>query len=68
MHVFECECCSNCDSIHSTPQTSPGYKCHRCVTGDWHHEFPEESYDYNKHGPALNKINPAGDDGFPSFS
>lgn len=66
--VFECEMCGSVDSIHSTPQTSAGYKCHRCIHGHWHGEFPEERYDYNLHGPALNKVNPAGDDGYPSFS
>lgn len=70
MHIFECEQCSTCDSIHATQQTGEriGYYCHRCLHGDWHNEFLEEAYSYEKHGPALNKVNPAGDDGWPSFS
>ena len=68
MHdIFECEDCQNVDSIHATQQTGPGYHCSRCKTGEWHHQFPEERYSFEKHGPALNKVNPT--DGFnASFS
>ncbi len=64
--VFECERCGNADSIHATPQTGVGYKCHRCLNGTWHDQFPEEPYNFDRHGPALNKVNP--DDSFTSFS
>lgn len=64
--IFECETCYVADDIHATQQTTVGYKCHRCKTGDWHHLFPEERYSFEKHGPALNKANPSGD--FTSFS
>lgn len=68
MNIFECECCQNVDSIHATQTSGAGYRCHRCVFGTWHHQFPEERYDFDKHGPALNKVNPINhDDGFPSF-
>lgn len=66
--IFECECCGNVDDIHATQQTSVGYKCGRCKDGEWHGQFPEERYDFYKHGPALNKENPGGDGGWPSFS
>lgn len=66
-HVFECERCGNCDSIHATQTTSAGYLCSRCVTGEWHGQFEECRYDFDKHGPALNKANPSGSDGWPSF-
>lgn len=64
MHdVFECEGCGNVDSIHATQQTGEriGYYCHRCLHGDWHDQFPEETYDFSTHGPALNKVNSEGD-------
>lgn len=65
--IFECESCGNVDSIHATQQTGPGYTCHRCKHGEWHGQFPEERYSFDKHGPALNKVNP--EDGFnASFS
>lgn len=59
-NIFCCERCGNVDSIHATPQTSVGYECARCKTGDWHGEFPEEKYDFDRHGPALNKADPTG--------
>lgn len=66
---FECERCGNIDSIHATQTTGAGYLCHRCLHGEWHHQFPEERYDFDRHGPVLNKPSPIGhDDGFPSFS
>ncbi|MCY1278101.1 hypothetical protein D9M68_20150 [compost metagenome] len=58
--IFECESCGNVDNIHATPQTSVGYTCHRCKTGEWHHAFPEERYSFDLHGPALNKADPSG--------
>jgi len=64
--TFECEKCQNVDSIHATQTTSAGYLCHRCLHGEWHHQFPEERYEFEKHGPALNKSNPSGD--YTSFS
>lgn len=66
MQVFECESCGTADTITATPQTGVGYRCHECLNGEWHHEFSKETYDFDKHGPALNKVNP--DDGFTSFS
>lgn len=65
--IFECESCGNVDSIFATQQTGPGYTCHRCKHGEWHNQFPEERWSFEKHGPALNKVNP--DDGMnASFS
>ncbi|MNP89022.1 hypothetical protein D3C85_14180 [compost metagenome] len=58
--IFECERCQSVDSIFATPQTSLGYECHRCKHGEWHDQFEEERYDFDKHGPALNKVNPDG--------
>jgi hypothetical protein len=29
--------------------------------------FPEERYDFDKHGPALNKTDPPGGGGWPSL-
>lgn len=60
--IFECEKCQNVDNIFATPQTGPGYECHRCKTGSWHGQFPEERYDFNLHGPALNKADPISGD------
>lgn len=65
--IFECDTCQNVDSIHATQQTGPGYICHRCKFGEWHNEFPEERWSFEKHGPALNKVNPV-DDSYTSFS
>lgn len=65
--IFECERCQNVDDIHATQQNSVGYECHRCKHSEWHGQFPEERYDFDRHGPALNKQNPSGD-GWPSFS
>lgn len=65
--VFECETCGNVDDIHATQQTTVGYECGRCKHGEWHHQFPEERYDFEKHGPALNKSDPIGSDGWPSL-
>jgi hypothetical protein len=56
--TFRCECCGNADTIHATQQTSAGYTCSRCKTGTWHGQFPEERYDFNFHGPALNVPDP----------
>lgn len=66
--IFECEQCGNVDDIHATQTTSRGYLCGRCLTGEWHGSFPEERYEFERHGPALNKSNPT-DDGsaWPSF-
>lgn len=58
--TFACEKCGNVDNIHATPQTSVGYECHRCKHGEWHHNFPEERYSFDMHGPALNRADPAG--------
>lgn len=57
-YIFKCEGCGNADSIHATQQTSCGYNCSRCKTGTWHGQFPEEQYDFNFHGPALNVPDP----------
>lgn len=65
--IFKCERCGNVDNIHATQQTSIGFECHRCKHGEWHHQFPEEQYSFEKHGPALN-VQPPSDCGFPSFS
>lgn len=62
--IFECETCQNVDDINATQQTSCGYTCHRCKTGSWHGLFPEERYDFYKHGAAMNKASPSGS---PSF-
>jgi len=59
-HIFECEQCQCADSIYSTQQTSPGYICHQCKHGEWHNEFARETYDFDRHGPALNKPDPTG--------
>lgn len=58
-NIFKCEQCGNCDSIHATQQNSVGYTCSRCKTGSWHGQFPEERYDFEIHGPALNVADPA---------
>jgi hypothetical protein len=65
-NTFECERCGNADTITATQQNSIGYECHRCKFGEWHGQFPEEKYDFDRHGPALNKANP--DDTYTSFS
>ncbi|MNI50711.1 hypothetical protein D3C76_89520 [compost metagenome] len=67
-NIFECERCGNVDSINATQQNSVGYECHRCKHGEWHHQFPEERYSFEIHGPALNKSNPSDGGGWPSFS
>lgn len=56
--IFECERCGNVDNIHATHQNSPGYECSRCKTGSWHGQFTEEPYNFDQHGPALNKADP----------
>jgi hypothetical protein len=61
-YIFKCESCGNADSIHATQTTSSGYLCARCKTGTWHGQFPEEQYDFNFHGPALNVADPASGD------
>ncbi|MNB58691.1 hypothetical protein D3C87_364070 [compost metagenome] len=66
--VFECETCGNVDDIHATQQNSVGYECGRCKHGEWHHQFVEEKYSFDRHGPALNKADPSNGDGWPSFS
>lgn len=57
--IFKCESCGNADSIYATQQTSVGYTCSRCKDGSWHGQFPEERYDFDIHGPALNVPDPA---------
>ncbi len=59
--IFECEQCGNADDIHATNTTERGYLCSRCLHGEWHGSFPEERYEFERHGPALNKNNPTGD-------
>lgn len=65
--VFVCECCENVDNLHATHQDGGGFRCYRCIHGEWHGMFPEEKYDPNVH-ICINRKNPYfGEDGEPSF-
>lgn len=52
---FVCDCCGTIDDIFSTPQPGGGWKCHVCLHGTWHGNYPQQQYQGSQDGPMLNR-------------
>jgi len=65
---FVCTQCGSIDSIFISPP-APGapFLCAKCLTGEWHGQFPQEKAtgEFEHDGPLINDVT-AGDK--PSFS
>lgn len=66
---FCCDSCGNLDSLRTTEQQGGGMRCFRCIHGQWHDAFPEQSYDPHLHLVINRPANPDLADGAaePSF-
>lgn len=54
--LFVCEQCGAIDSVHATQQLSSGFKCHECVHGHWHNQFPKEYWSESDPTPVINRV------------